>query len=309
MRPAPNARSLRVLRALDRVAISHAPKDRIANDPVSLVHPFEDPLDREIVALLASSLAFGNVTTIRAKIKDALARIGPHPAKFVADEAKLHAVMRGFIHRLFRGEDVACLLYGAGVMQREHGSLGAMFERDFAATSDLRESLGLFHDRIRRAGKFPSESLRRGPSHLLPNPRAGSGVKRLLLFLRWMVRVEPGVDFGQWKIPTSALLIPVDVHVHRLGYNLGLTNRKTADFRTSQEITAALRVFDADDPVRYDFPLCHLGISRRCPSRRDPTRCEGCGIKDACRHWEKADEAATASNTASRTRKRSSTGR
>lgn len=281
-----DAHSKKVLAALTHVEKTHAARDRIATDPVSLVHPFTDPLDREIVALLASSLAFGNVTTIRAKIKDALERIGPSPARFVADESRLHLVMKGFIHRLFRGEDIARLLYGAGVVQREHGSIGASVEADFRETQDLRETLGRFHDRVRAAGKFPKGGKRRGPSHLLPDPRAGSGVKRLLLLMRWMVRKDPGVDFGQWDIPTSALLIPVDVHVHRLGYNLGLTSRKTADFRTSQEITAALRVFDANDPVRFDFPLCHLGISRRCPSRKDPVRCEGCGIRSACRHWE-----------------------
>ncbi len=278
-----------MLAALLRVEKSHAPKDRIANDPVSLVHAFTDPLDREIVAVLASSLAFGNVTTIRAKIKDALARIGPRPARAVRDEAKLHEAMVGFIHRLFRGEDVARLLYGAGVVQREFGSIGAMVEKDFEATNDLRETLGLFHDRVRAAGKFPkntnAKGARRGPSHLLPDPRAGSGVKRLLLLFRWMVRKDPGVDFAQWKLPTSALQIPVDVHVHRLGYNLGLTDRKTADWRTSEEITAALRTFDPFDPVRFDFPLCHLGISRRCPSKKDPVRCDGCGIQSACRHW------------------------
>ena len=100
-----------------------------------------------------------------------------------------------------------------------------------------------------------------------------------------MVRKDPGVDFGQWNLPTSALQIPVDVHVHRLGYNLGLTDRRTADWKTSVEITAALRTFDPVDPVRFDFPLCHLGISRRCPSKKDPVRCDGCGIQSACRHW------------------------
>jgi uncharacterized protein (TIGR02757 family) len=273
-----------VREALERVRVTHSPKARVEFDPVSLVHPFEDPLDREIAGLIASSLAFGNVTTIRAKVKDAL---GPHPAKAALDEARVHAAMKGFKHRTFQGEDVARLVVGAGAVQREDESLGRAFARDFRETSDVKESLGRLVDRIRAHGKFPKKSRRRGPSHLLPDPRAGSSVKRLLLFLRWMVRDEPGVDFGQWDVPASALLVPVDVHVHRLGYNLGFTDRKSADWRTAEEITAALRAFDPDDPVKYDFPLCHLGISQRCPSRRDPKRCEGCGIKDVCRHWAK----------------------
>jgi uncharacterized protein (TIGR02757 family) len=281
------SRTERVREALERVRVTHSPKERVEFDPVSLVHPFADPLDREIAGLVASSLAFGNVTTIRAKVKDALGRLGAHPAKAArpGNEARVHAAMKGFRHRTFQGEDVARLVVGAGAVQREDGSLGAAFARDFRETHDVQESLGRLVDRIRAHGKFPSKSRRRGPSHLLPNPRAGSSVKRLLLFLRWMVRVEPGVDFGQWDVPTSALLVPVDVHVHRLGYNLGFTDRKAADWRTAEEITAALRAFDPEDPVKYDFPLCHLGISQRCPSRRDEKRCEGCGIKDVCRHW------------------------
>jgi hypothetical protein len=79
--------------------------------------------------------------------------------------------------------------------------------------------------------------------------------------------------------------VPVDVHLRRIGYNLGFTRQKTASWRAAEEITEALRRFDPDDPVKYDFSLCHLGILQRCPSRRDAVRCEGCGIKDVCLHW------------------------
>ena len=285
---------------------THSPKERVAFDPVSLVHPFPDPHDREVAALVASSLAFGNVTTIRQKVRDALSRLGPHPAAFARDEARVHEVMKGFLHRLFIGEDLARLVVGAARVQRDHGSLGQLFARDYAATKDLKESLGRLCDAIRAGGAFPATSKRRGPRHLLPDPRAGSSVKRLMLFLRWMVRIEPGVDFGQWDVPTRALLIPVDVHVHRLGYNLGLTNRKNTSWRTAEEITAALRELDPEDPVKYDFSLCHLGIAQRCPSARDEARCEGCGIQSVCRHWEGARKAKSARSSGAPAQKKSS---
>ena len=44
--------------------------------------------------------------------------------------------------------------------------------------------------------------------------------------------------------------------------------------------------FDPSDPVKYDFALCHLGMLQHCPSRRDPVRWEGCGVKPVCRHWD-----------------------
>ena len=100
-----------------------------------------------------------------------------------------------------------------------------------------------------------------------------------------MARPEDGVDLGQWPLDPSRLLIPVDTHIHRLGRNLGLTRRRDVSWKTAEEITAALRRFDASDPVKYDFSLCHLGMLQHCPSRRDAARCEGCGVKSVCRHW------------------------
>ncbi|MCL2725900.1 MAG: TIGR02757 family protein [Polyangiaceae bacterium] len=154
----------------------------------------------------------------------------------------------------------------------------------------LKEALASFCDRIRIAGGFARAGERnvdgrRGPSHLLPDARAGSAAKRILLFLRWMVRPADGVDLGLWDVPTSRLVIPVDVHIHKLAKNLGLTSRRDVSWKTAVEITRALTRFDARDPVRYDFSLCHMGMIQRCPSRRDPSRCTGCGVKRVCTHW------------------------
>jgi endonuclease III len=80
-------------------------------------------------------------------------------------------------------------------------------------------------------------------------------------------------------------VIPVDTHIHRISRNLGLTDRRTAAWATAEEITAALREFDPEDPVKYDFALCHLGVSRECPSRPDPVKCQRCVLQDVCSVW------------------------
>jgi uncharacterized protein (TIGR02757 family) len=108
----------------------------------------------------------------------------------------------------------------------------------------------------------------------------------MMLLLRWMVREADGVDLGLWAdLGASRLVMPTDVHVHKLARNIGFTKRAQADWQTATEITAALSKLDPRDPTKYDFALCHLGMVQRCPSRRDPPRCEGCGVKPICRHW------------------------
>ena len=101
-----------------------------------------------------------------------------------------------------------------------------------------------------------------------------------------MVRGPDGVDFGLWReIPRAALLVPLDTHVHRIGGFIGLTRRKDLSWRTAEDVTARLRLLDADDPVRYDFALSHLGISGACASRKDARRCAECQLKPICRFW------------------------
>jgi uncharacterized protein (TIGR02757 family) len=277
--------------ALDEVRARCRVDERLARDPVGAVRGYGDPLDAEIAALVAASIAFGNVTTIRAKLADCLARLGPNPSKSADDPLRVTRAMRGWVHRVFRGEDIARLVIGARVVQREHGSLGEAFALDLASQDgDLREALSAWCARIRDRGglaRSAAHTKRRGPAHLLPDPRGASGSKRLLLYLRWMVRPDDGVDVGLWssRVPPRVLLCPVDTHIHKLSRNLGFTSRKDLSWTTTEEITRALARFDPADPIKYDFALCHMGMLQRCPSRRDELRCEGCGVRAVCRHW------------------------
>ena len=270
---------------LDAVRARCDTEARKRSDPIEYVHRYDRPEDRELVALVASSLAFGNVKALRAKIEEALDRIGPDVAAAADDPARLRAALRGWKHRLFLGEDLARLLAGARAVQRTHGSLGEALRAALAEAGDLRGALISWTGSIRSAGGLDRPSKRRGPAHILSDPSKGSAVKRLLLLLRWMARPADGVDLGLWPIPQSVLLVPVDTHIHKLGKNLGFTRRRDVSWRTAAEITESLRRFDPDDPVKYDFSLCHMGMLQRCPSRRDPARCEGCGVMSVCRHW------------------------
>ncbi len=271
------------------------------HDPVSFVHIFESPSDRELAGLVASACAFGNVVAIRRKLAEFFDRLGGPPSLVAECPETLEARTQGFVHRLFVGYDLVRLLAGARRVQRQFGSMCEAFRADLATAdqryepaSAFREAVASMCDRIRAAGGLPQPgerepSGRRGPLHLLPDVRGASASKRILLFLRWMIRPADGIDLGLWNVSPARLILPLDVHLHKLSKNIGLTRRKDVSWATATEVTRQLARLCPDDPLRYDFPLCHLGMVQRCESRRDRRVCEGCGLKAACVHWRRPE--------------------
>lgn len=281
-------RDRRIFEALRRVDAACDRVQRLAADPIGPVRRYRGAANLEIAGLVGACLAFGNVKALRAKVDDAFDRLGPDIAQVADDELGVFARMGGFVHRVYRGEDVARLVIGARRVQRGSGSLERRFVAALEGRGSLRPALAEWTAAIRSAGGLDvAAKSRRGAAHILPDPEKTSGCKRLLLYLRWMVRPDDGVDLGIWRrVSPKVLLVPVDTHLMKLSRNLAFTDRRSPSWETTEEITRALQKFDADDPVRFDFPLCHLGMLQRCPSRKDRVRCEGCGIKDVCRHWD-----------------------
>jgi uncharacterized protein (TIGR02757 family) len=273
---------------LDAFLASTDARARIGFDPVEFPHRYSDPRDIEVSALLAAALAYGRADLFRPKVDALLKRMGPSPAAFVRalDVPGARALLSGFVYRFNVGTDVAVLLLGMGRALREHGSLEALFVQGLESAGTLHGALGAFTTALRRV---PMEPLRaalgpeRGLHHLLPSPLGPGAAKRLNLFLRWMVRGPDEVDFGIWKrVPPSRLVIPLDTHIGRISQYLGLTRRKDLTWRTAEEVTASLRALDAEDPVRYDFALCHYGMSGACPARPVPGNCGRCPLLPAC---------------------------
>jgi uncharacterized protein (TIGR02757 family) len=119
--------------------------------------------------------------------------------------------------------------------------------------------------------------------YFFPRPSGGSACKRLNLFLRWMVRRD-GIDPGGWSAVTPAqLIVPLDVHVIRVGQCLGLTRYRSPGWRMAADITAALRLVDPVDPVKYDFALCHLGMLGHCGFGRYRGGDAACPLRGHCR--------------------------
>jgi uncharacterized protein (TIGR02757 family) len=224
-------------------------------DPLEFLYDVQDPLDVEVVGLIASSLAYGNVKQILKSVSLVLAKMGSRPSLFLLNSpfAQIAEVFSGFKHRFTTGEDLARLLWGVRLVIDKHGSLQKCF-------------LSRLHrndcDVIPALSAFVEDVLPGGCDFLIPNPGRGSACKRLNLFLRWMVRRDD-VDPGGWdEVPASKLIVPLDTHMHRIAMTLALTKRKQADLRTAMEVTEAFRKISPGDPVRYDFALTRFGIRK-----------------------------------------------
>ena len=244
--------------ALDTLYRRTTKASALGSDPVSFIHRYPATEDREIAAFFAAGLAYGRVVSIQRTLERFLPRLTDHPARFVdeGDATTWQRALRGFQHRWTTPPEVAAVLSGFQRMRAEEGGLHAGFARAMELADGegetVRDALAAWVARIRGG--------RPGRNSLLADPEGGSACKRLHLYLRWMVRRD-AIDPGGWtSVSPSKLIVPIDVHMHRVGQALGFTTRRQADGKTASEITAGFRRIRPDDPARYDFALTRPGI-------------------------------------------------
>jgi uncharacterized protein (TIGR02757 family) len=263
-----------------------------ATDPIQIVRRFDRPDDREVVGFVAASLAFGRVSSVLQSIERVLAIIGPRPAAYVRrfDPSRQAAAFAPIVHRWTQGADIAALVWIVRQMIDRSGSIEQFFvDGDDAAASDVGGAIDRFSDRALAIdvtpayGRVPRFTRSRpGVCYFFPRAAAGSGCKRMNLFLRWMIRKD-ALDLGVWtRVSPARLIVPLDTHVIRVGRCLRLTEYTSPGWRMARDITASLRRLDPDDPVKYDFALCHLGMMNACGFNRAQADSQ-CPLRGACR--------------------------
>jgi uncharacterized protein (TIGR02757 family) len=254
----------------------------IAPDPLQLVLRYDDPLDQETTGLIAAAFAYGRAETIVANIGAVLAKMRPGPYAYLQHFDAREAMKRfaGFSHRFHKTNDLVAFLQILADVIAQHGSLGALFEQCYDERDpDIAASLARFTHAALATRDSQPVTLR----YLLTSPQDGSACKRMNLYLRWMVR-RTAPDLGLWTfVDPAKLVMPLDTHVHRIANFLGLTDRKSGDWKTARALTDRLARFDAADPVRYDFALCRLGILDLCSRKQKKENCDVCLLRDVCR--------------------------
>jgi uncharacterized protein (TIGR02757 family) len=245
---------------LDSRFIKYCHPDFIQNDPISIPHLFTKKEDIEIAGFLAATLAWGQRVTIINKSRELMIRMDNAPYDYIlAASEKETGSLITFVHRTFQGEDCLYFIYALQQIYKFYGGLEGVFNAGFLPDRSIKESISHF-----RVVFFSFEHLPRTTKHV-PDPINGSAAKRINMFLRWMVRRDDkGVDFGIWKnISPAHLMCPLDLHSGRIARKLGLLHRKYDDWQATEELTARLRTFDPDDPVKYDFALFGIGINEK----------------------------------------------
>jgi uncharacterized protein (TIGR02757 family) len=234
--------------------------DFIPDDPISVPHRFSQLQDIEIAAFFSAVLAWGQRKTIVSKANLLMTLMDNSPYQFIVhhQENDLKRIL-GFVHRTFQDTDV---LYFIDFLKRHyllHESLETAFYRNKDTPFNAFDSLSRFKDYFFDSPLAPDRTRKH-----ISSPVSGSTCKRLNMFLRWMVRNDPhGVDFGLWTtIPSSELKIPLDVHVENYARQLGLLKRKQRDWKAVEELTLNPKSFDDSDPVKYDYALFGMGVTK-----------------------------------------------
>jgi len=232
--------------------------DFIENDPIQIPHRFSLKQDIEIAGFLAATISWGNRKSIINSANKMLDIMGNSPYDFVMNysEKDLEDIQDKSIHRTFNGQDFSYFIRQFNRIYKENKSLESLFE--------VKEPENNFLHAIERfRNGFLEAEKHRSHKHI-SSPYKNSSAKRIIMFLRWMVRKDKrGVDFGIWEnIDQKNLSIPLDVHTGNISRKLGLVSRIQNDWKTVEELDAAIRKFDEADPAKYDFALFGLGVTK-----------------------------------------------
>jgi uncharacterized protein (TIGR02757 family) len=240
-------------------------KSSISPDPLQFLHLYKDKKDIEAMGFIASIFAYGNVTQIINILNRFIQLSNNKPYAFILDFKREDLSKETLIHRFYSKEDISDFFVLLSKAYRQYDSLKELFLMNYdPASANLKEAIsgfsGYFIENYKKINNKKELSI--GSRFMFPLPEKGSACKRINLFLRWMVRKDD-LDFGLWKeIPASELVIPVDTHVARISRSLRLTKRKNVSWKMAEEITEKLKKFDPEDPVKYDFAICHIGMRK-----------------------------------------------
>lgn len=225
--------------------------DFISTDPIQIVHQFSKKEDIEIVGFLVATIAWGNRTSIIKNGERLLKIMGNDPHNFILNYTPTNHLE--FVHRTFNATDLDFFFRSLQSIYK-NGDLESTFIKK-NKDEGVKERIVNFRNTF-----LTVEHEVRSEKHI-SNPAKNSAAKRINMFLRWMVRDDKrGVDFGVWKsIPSSELMIPLDVHTSVNARRLGLISRKQNDWKALEELMIHLRKMCPEDPAKYDFALFGLG--------------------------------------------------
>lgn len=241
---------------LDNLVKKYETKDFIKDDPIQFPHRFHDKKDIEIAAFVSSLLAYGSRKQFIKKLEYLFNEIAQNePYNFISNFTP--DIIGDFNYRFGKPNDFIQIFTVMKNLYNTSDGLEELFSYGHKNNNLFKIVIDYFYSRIEE------NKVGQGFYHMLPNPDNGGAMKRMCMFLRWMIR-ESCVDLGIWKfMKPSELYIPLDVHVGKVSRNLGLLKRQSNDFKAVIELTNKLKEFCPNDPAKYDFAMFGFGIDTK----------------------------------------------
>ena len=237
---------------LDELVLKYETKDFIKDDPIQFPHRFKEVKDIELAGFIASMFAFGNRKVFIRKLDELFNLFQNEPKNFIENFERKS--LKGFNYRFAKEEDVEEIFLVLKKLYSSNSSLEELFKYGYE-TKDFHQMLKVVTDYF-----YSNMENTFGAKYLIPDANKNGAMKRVNMFLRWLVR-DGVVDLGIWKfIDKSELLIPLDTHVARISREMNLLKRNSNDFKAVKELTNELKAFDKNDPVKYDFAMFGYGI-------------------------------------------------
>lgn len=239
---------------LDELAKKYETKDFIKDDPVQFIHRFKNKKDIEIAGFLASLLAYGSRKQFIKKLDQLFEIAQNEPLNFVQNfELEL---IGDFNYRFGKPKDFVAIFEVLKKLYNTSEGLEELFEHGYKQGKIFENVVDYFYN---EGEKFTPGQ---GFYHMIPNPHKGGAMKRMCMYLRWMIR-KSAVDIGIWNfMPASELYIPLDVHVGRISRQMGLLTRNANDFKAVIELTNNLKKLCAEDPIKYDFAMFGYEVNK-----------------------------------------------
>jgi uncharacterized protein (TIGR02757 family) len=258
------------------------------SDPIHIVHRYQKPEEVELAGFISSTLAFGKIELFGLVVEKILGFGKGNLKQFILDfnPAKDQKLFNKVYYRIWKEEDLVCLIVALKNLLIRFGTLENLFITLNNPNDDHYETAMIgFSREFFRFNPSPIYGINQFPKSVkifVPSPSAGSACKRFSLFLRWMIRKDD-LDLGIWnRLSPAKLIIPLDTHIHKMARFLKLTRLNTPGWKMAKEITASLREIDPEDPLKFDFPLCHFSIQKLCPSVDRSNPCALCSLRKRC---------------------------
>ena len=242
---------------LDNLVLKYENTDFIKDDPVQFIHRYKEKKDIELAGFIASLFAYGSRKMFIAKLEDIFKRADNDIANYIINGD--FSNLKGVEYRFSKDYDIITVFNILHKLYTQSEGLEELFEYLF--TEDRGEKYDHFLAKVVDYfyTRAPHDA-KHGFYHMIPNPKNCGPMKRMNMFLRWMVR-KSDVDKGIWNFMKPCdLYIPLDVHVGRQSRNMELLSRKSNDYTAVRELTFNLRRLCPEDPIKYDFAMFTFGV-------------------------------------------------